>query len=162
MNFDDDDFDMDDFLSDEENEELNREMQRRRRSVKDHPLFMQVREASKTLETLLESAESSKEEMESFTASLTGAMMVITAKLYSALSSDSYLVCMQNAALIRNEAEYLRLSSHMLNASKDYDKAYVSVFREDMEKFRILFAEWAKEIRQMDKGEIDDEWGLFL
>lgn len=100
--------------------------------------------------------------MESFTSSLTGAMMVLTAKLYAALHSDSYLVCMQNAAIIRSEAEYLRLSSHMLNSSNDYDRAYVAVFREDMEKFRALFAEWAKKIHSMDKDDIEDDWGLFL
>lgn len=162
MNFDDDDFDMDDELSDEENEELNREMERQRRSVKNHPLFRQAKEASHTLDTLLESGKQPEDHMESFTSSLKGAMMVLTAKLYSALHSDSYLVCMQNASIIRNEAEYLRLSQHMLNSSYDYDREYVSVFREDMEKFRILFSEWAKEIRQMDKDGIEDEWGLFL
>lgn len=162
MNFDDDDFDMDDELSDEENEELEQEMERRRRSVKNHPLFKQAEEASHTLNTLLESGKQPEDHMESFTSSLTGAMMVLTAKLYAALHSDSYLVCMQNAAIIRNEAEYLRLSQHMLNSSEDYDRAYVAVFREDMEKFRALFADWAKEIRAMDKGGIEDEWGLFL
>ncbi len=162
MNFDDDDFDMDDELSDEENEELEQEMERRRHSVKNHPLFKQAKEASHTLETLLETGKQAEDHMESFTSSLTGAMMVLTAKLYAALHSDSYLVCMQNAAIIRNEAEYLRLSSHMLNSSSDYDRAYVSVFREDMEKFRILFSEWVKEIRTMDKDGIEDEWGLFL
>jgi hypothetical protein len=163
MNFDDDDdFDMNDELSDEENEELNQEMERRRRSVKNHPLFKQVNEASHTLKTLLESSNQSGEDLESFTESLTGAMMVVTAKLYAALGSDSYLVCMQNAAIIRNEAEYLRLSSHMLNFSKNYDKAYVSVFREEMEKFRILFIEWAKQIHTMDRDGLEDEWGLFL
>jgi hypothetical protein len=163
MNFeDDDDFDMDDELSDEENEELNREMERQRHFVKNHPLLKQAKEASHTLKTLLESSEDSTDHMESFTSSLTGAMMVVTAKLYSALSSDSYLVCMQNASLIRSEAEYLRLSSHMLKSSNDYDKAYVAVFREEMEKFRVLFIEWAKEIRAMEKDGVDDEWGLFL
>lgn len=97
-----------------------------------------------------------------FTSSLTGAMMVLTAKLYAALHSDSYLVCMQNAAIIRSEAEYLRLSSHMLNSSNDYDRAYVAVFREDMEKFRALFAEWTKKIHSMDKDDIEDDWGLLL
>ncbi len=163
MNFDDDDdFDMDDELSDEENEELNQEMEKRRRSVKNHPLFKQAKEASHTLRALLESSNQSGEEMESFTESLSGAMMIMTAKLYAALGSDSYLVCMQNASIIRNEAEYLRLSSHMLNFSENYDKAYVSVLREEMEKFRRLFIDWAKEIRAMDKGGVEDEWGLFL
>lgn len=163
MNFDDDDdFDMDDELSDEENEELEREMERQRLFVKNHPLFKQAEEASHTLDTLLESGRQSGDHMESFTSSLSGAMMVLMAKLYAALHSDSYLVCMQNAAIIRNEAEYLRLSQHMLNSSRDYDRAYVSVFREDMEKFRVLFIEWAKEIRKMDKDGIEDEWGLFL
>jgi len=39
------------------------------------------------------------------------------AKLSSALASNNYLLCMQNAALIRYHGEYLRLSNHMLEAS---------------------------------------------
>lgn len=162
MNFDDDDFDMDDELSDEENEELNREMERRRRSVRKHPLFLQSQEIMDTLKALKESNEHPNEEIDSFMASLTGASMTLSVKLYSALNSDSYLVCMQNASIIRNEAEYLRLSSHLLNSSKQYDKSYVAVFREEMETFRTLFATWAKEIRNMDREDIEDEWGLFL
>jgi hypothetical protein len=157
MPFDDDDFDPDDF-----SEEDNERFEEKRKSVKNHPLLKQATEVRDTLKALIESNDNSNEEVESFATSLTGAIRVVTVKLHSALGSDSYLVCAQNAAIIRQEAEYLRLSSHLLKSIGGYDKAYISVFREEMETFRTLFIQWVKEIHQMDREGIEDEWGLFL
>ena len=49
----------------------------------------------------------------------------------------------------------------MLNSLEVFDKAYVKSFRDEMERFRELFREWAKEI-QAQENEYKDEWGLFV
>ena len=98
-----------------------------------------------------------------FGSSLIESAYIINAKLAGALGSDSYIVCMQSAALIRSNAEYLRLSNHSLNEMTNIEKKYISVFRVEMEKFRELFILWAKEVKAMkEKDEFsEDEWGLF-
>ena len=68
---------------------------------------------------------------------------------------------MQNAAIIRYHSDYLLLASHTLNYLDCFDKRYVSVFRDEMEEFQQLFKTWAKEIKEMDKEDFEDEWGLF-
>ena len=87
--------------------------------------------------------------------------MIILAKLASGLGSDDYVLSMQKASIIRDHAEYLRLSNHMLNSLGVFDKAYVKAFREEMERFRELFREWAQEIREQE-NDFNDEWGLFV
>ena len=86
--------------------------------------------------------------------------MIVVAQLTSAIPSDHYLLCMQNASIIRDHAKYLRLSNHMLNASGGFDKKYLVMFRNEIEKFRLLFKEWAKEIHQLE-NDFEDELGLF-
>jgi hypothetical protein len=86
--------------------------------------------------------------------------MIIVAKLNSALLSDNYLLCIQNAALIRDHGEYLRLSNHMLDSSGAFDEKYVTMFRQEMETFRLLFKEWTETIHKME-NDLEDEWGLF-
>lgn len=156
--FDDNDFDFDD-LSDEEREEIEREMQKQDTEVNKHPLMLQAKEILQIVDALLDSTDSDMIEM--YGGTLRESAMLLIVKLSSALRSDSYVLCMQNAALIRDHAEYLRLSNHMLIDSNAFDEKYIIMFREEMEKFRLLFKTWAKEIRDKE-NDFEDEWGLFL
>jgi hypothetical protein len=162
MNPDDDEndfnFDYDD-LSEEEKEELERQQQEEDQRVESHPLNVQANEILHMIDVLIETSNNS-DMKEMYGSTLRDSAMIIITKLASGLSSDSYQICMQKAAIIRDHGEYLRLSNHMLDNLECFDPKYVKAFREEMEKFRELFIEWAKEIHQMS-DEVDDEWGLF-
>lgn len=159
MNFDEDDdtgMDNEDLPDGEERSEL----ENRHKKAK-HPLTAHLDELTDTLKVLFAYPESEDELVMSHIRFIEESLMLIKAKLYSALRSDSYLVCMQNAAIIRSHAEYLLVSSHNLKSLQSFDKEHVSVFREEMEEFRNLFNIWAREIKAMDKEDFEDEWGLF-
>ncbi len=150
----DDDFD----FSEEENEELENEMRKEKEKLQQHPLLKQAKEVLNIVDALLDTC--NKETSELYESTLRGSAMIIVAKLHSSLASDNYLLCMQNAAIIRDHGEYLRLSNHILSASGAFDEKYVAMFRQEMETFRLLFIDWAKEIHRME-NDLEDEWGLF-
>ena len=147
-------------FSAEENEEFENEQRKKREELKKHPLLKQAKEIVSIVDALLSSC-SEEEEVDFYGNTLRESAMIIVAKLTSGLQSDNYLLCMQNAAIIREHGEYLRLSNHMLNHSGTFDEKYVNMFRQEMENFRLLFKEWAVEIRKME-NDFEDEWGLFL
>lgn len=160
MNFDEDDdtgMDNEDLPDGEE----RRELENRNKKANKHSLTAHLDELTDTLKVLFAYPESDDELVMSQIKIIEESLIVIKVKLYSALRSDSYLVCMQNAAIIRSHAEYLLVSSYNLNSLQSFDKEHVSVFRQEMEEFRNLFNAWAKEIKAMGKEDFDDEWGLF-
>ncbi|MCD6067102.1 MAG: hypothetical protein K0S33_1928 [Bacteroidetes bacterium] len=159
MPFNDDDFDFDD-LSDEEKEEFEKERKEKKNRTKNHPLMIQAKEIVEMVNVLLETC-NDETFAEVYGGTLRESTMMIRVKLTSALDSDSYLLCMQNAALIREHAQYLRLSNHSLKMSKGFDEQHVNMFRQEMEKFRMLFRDWIKEVRNMEE-DYEDEWGLFV
>jgi hypothetical protein len=156
--FDDDDFDFGE-LSDEEREEIERERKEQDERVNKHPLMLQAQEILQIVDALLASTDS--ETIDIYGGTLRESTMMLVVKLSSALRSDSYVICMQSAAIIRDHAEYLRLSNHILSDSEAFDEKYINMFREEMERFRELFKTWAKEIRDKE-NDFEDEWGLFL
>jgi hypothetical protein len=156
--FDDDDFDFGE-LSDEEREEIERERKEQDERVNKHPLILQAQEILQIVDALLSSTDS--ETIEMYGGTLRESTRMLVVKLSSALRADSYVICMQSAAIIRDHAEYLRLSNHMLADSEAFDEKYITMFREEMEKFRELFKTWAIEIRDKE-NDFEDEWGLFL
>lgn len=153
---DDEDFE----FSEEEKEEFEKEERKKREELKKHPLLKQAKEIVSIVDALLTTS-SDEQEVEMYGNTLRESAMIIVAKLSSGLRSDNYLLCMQNAAIIREHGEYLRLSNHMLNHSGSFNEKYVEMFRQEMENFRLLFKEWAEEIRKME-NDFEDEWGLFL
>ncbi len=156
MNFDDDDFD-DDF----DEEAYEREQQEEEERLQNHPLFKQANEVMNIIDVLIDTA-NDIEKIEPYALLLRESAMVVVAKLAGALPSKSYVVCMQNAAIIREHAEILRLSNHMLTYAEVFDIKYIEMFRAEMETFRHLFKSWAAEIHQMEPDFQDEEWGLFL
>ena len=133
----------------------------RNNKAKNHPLTLHLGELTDTLYVLLKYPKTEDDLIKSHIDIIRESFNLIKAKLYSALRSDSYLVCMQNASTIRYHADYLLLASHTLNSLNCFDEGHVSVFRDEMEEFQQLFKAWAKEIKEMDKEDFEDEWGLF-
>ncbi|CAN5115438.1 hypothetical protein BH09BAC5_BH09BAC5_22770 [soil metagenome] len=162
MNWDDDD---DDFnfenLSPEENEELDRQMREEEKRRVNHPMTKQAEEIYRVVTALVESIKD-ETEREMFGSTLLESCMIIPAKLAGAIGSESWLLSMQNAAIIRSHAEYILTATSGMKHQIEIDQVYVQLLRDEMLKFRDYFVEWAKEINQMEDEEYVDEWGLFL
>lgn len=152
--FEDDDFDFEEF-SDEENEEINKEIAENKRILKSHPLIIQSKVIYEVLNALIDSDDL-------FDTTLLDSIFTIQAKLHGAITSKSYVICMQNAAIIRYHAQYLLLSNNHLASTSKLDLQYIAVLREEMEKFRELFKLWAVEIHSMEPDFTDEDWGLFV
>jgi len=157
---DDDDFDFDQEFSEEDNKEFERQRKEEERKLNEHPLFVQANEILNIVDALMDTAEEDARHMHE--ALLKESAMIICAKLASGLTSESYVICMQKASIIRDHAEFLRLSNHTLEYCEGLDPNYIKMFREEMEKFRNLFKIWAAEIHKMIPDFEDENWGLFV
>src|ERR1044072_1691899 len=96
---DDDDFDFnDDDMSAEEREEFEREYQQEKKRQKNHPLFIHANEILNTVRAIVDCFP--HEEREMYANTMMESAMIIPAKIAGALGSNSWLLSMQNAALI--------------------------------------------------------------
>jgi hypothetical protein len=156
-----DNFDDEDFEWDEDDErEFNKRQEAEDEKLRTHPLYIQANEILNIVDTLIDTA--GEEDVDRYTVGMQESAMIILTKLSAALLCDSYVICMQYAAIIRDHGHYLRLINHSLKMTDAFDKKYVEMFRAEMEKFRELFNIWAAEIKQMDRTDEIDEWGLFM
>lgn len=156
MTWDDDDFGFDDELSDDERDEFDK----KNKKWKEHPLMVHAYEIVSLANALHKSMDEDEKEMQGD--HIMQSAMMMAAKLGGALGSDSWLICMQNAAQVRYHAHDLLVASHGLDMFTETHADHIRHFRAEMEKFRDLFVEWAKEIHAMEPEEYIDEWGLFL
>lgn len=158
---DEDDFDFKGEFSDEENEDYEKQREEEEHKLNTHPLFVQANEVLQIVDVMLATSSDEMVKKE-FTETLRDSATIIIVKLSSGLTSESYVQCMQKASIIRDHAEYMRLSNHMLSHLKAFDPKYIKMFREEMEKFRELFKLWAAEIHKMEPDFEDEDWGLFV
>lgn len=157
----DDDFDFNfDDLSDEEKEEIEKQQQEERHALETSPIYIKAFEIYDTVNALVESL--SDEDKEFYQSILLESSMMLAPKIAGAFGSNSWLICMQNASIIRYHAEYLHTSTSGLRLFTKAQKEYVQLFRTEMEEFRELFKEWVKTFDKLEKEEYVDEWGLFL
>jgi hypothetical protein len=85
--------------------------------------------------------------------------MIIPAKIAGAWGADLYDLKMENAAIIRKAARDLILGLRSLQMNGYKDIEYLDLLRDEIEEFRVLFAEWVKTFDPWDY--IIDRWGLF-
>ena len=96
---------------------------------------------------------------ESYSAFNIGDGYQIAAKLRSAYSVDMYVVYMENASIIRKNAQSIMSSMLVLIAEGFVDEAHGMTLRKEIEEFRELFKQWVSHFK---KDEFEDEWGLFI
>lgn len=86
--------------------------------------------------------------------------MIIPAKIAGAASEDQiYDLRMENAAIIRKAARELITDARGIQMNGFKDTEYLDLLRNEIEEFRILFAEWVKTFDCWNY--IIDRWGLF-
>lgn len=69
-----------------------------------------------------------------------------------------YMIRMENASIIRKNAQFIKSSMLTMIAEKVIEEAHGKVIREEIDKFRILFRHW---VSTFERDEFEDEWGLF-
>lgn len=70
-----------------------------------------------------------------------------------------YVIRMENASIIRKNAQFIYSSLLSLMAEKLIEESYVRAIRKEIDVFRELFKEW---VATFEKDEFIDEWGLFV
>jgi len=156
---DDNDFDPDDFnFSDDDSDDAG--FEKEKRDFRKFPLYLKATEILHTVKALCDSLEGDDSEM--YSHSLRESSMIIPAKIAGAYGANNWLICMQNASLIRYHAEYLLTSTSGLKAMTKADKSYIKVMRTEMEEFREMFNQWVCTFETLEKDDYEDEWGLFI
>lgn len=84
---------------------------------------------------------------------------IIPAKIAGAEAVDIYDLKMENASIIRKSARELITNARGIQMHDFKDIEYLDLLRNEVEKFRVLFAEWVKTFDQWNY--IIDRWGLF-
>lgn len=101
---------------------------------------------------------SEKEYYESTIAMVLGDAYEVGAKIRSSDVMDMYVGRMENAAIIRKNAQFIQSSLLVFEDENILDKNYCNIIRDEIDIFRSLFKEW---IATFIKDEFEDEWGLF-
>jgi hypothetical protein len=159
MAWDDDEQDFNEDPSADDNERMDREMRRKDRKLHKHPLYLKADEIFKTVHTMQETIEDDSRKM--YMRTLLESAMMLAPKFAGAVTSESWLICMQNAAIMRYHAQYIHTSTSMLSQMTGIPKEYVAVLRSEMEDFRKLFKAWVKTFDKLADEDVNDEWGLF-
>jgi hypothetical protein len=136
-------------------------MREEEKKRKNHPLTRQAEEIYQVVSALLDRAPD-EEDLSIYAEPMRDSAMIIPVKIAGAMGSGSWLLSMQNAAIIRSHAEYLLTATSGLKYEAKIDQQYVKMLREEMIHFRELFVEWIKELHEMEDEDFTDEWGLFL
>ena len=147
----------DDFSDDDDN---NDEFEREREDFTKFPLYLKAMKIFEVVEALCVSLEGRDKEM--YSNNLRQSAMMIPAKIAGACGSGSWLICMQNAAIIREHAQFLHTATSGLKAMTKADKNYIKVLRTEMEEFRDMFNQWVTSFALLEREEYEDEWGLFI
>ncbi len=85
--------------------------------------------------------------------------MTIPVKIAGAEGAGLYDLCMENAAIIRKAARELITDASGLQMNGFADVEYLDMLREQVEEFRVLFAEWVDTFDKTDY--IIDRWNVF-
>ena len=139
-----------------------------RDEVKNMPIYKKAWEimelADKIAETakntdLLDISEAEQSMFEDNISYLRQNAMIIPAKIAGAEAVDIYDLKMENATIIRKAARELLTDTTGMKMHGFRDHDYIQLLRDEIEEFRILFAEWVKTFDQWNY--IIDRWGLF-
>ena len=90
---------------------------------------------------------------------LLGDACQVAVKIKSSESGNMYILRMENASIIRKNAQFISSSMLTLMAEDVIEKAHGKVIRNEIDKFRELFKYW---VSTFEKDEFEDEWGLFV
>jgi len=81
------------------------------------------------------------------------------AKIRSSEAGGMYILRMENAAIVRKNAQYIKICMLGFRDEGIIDDTYCKIVRDEIDNFRQLFKDW---VATFVKDEYEDEWGLFV
>ncbi len=90
---------------------------------------------------------------------LMGDAYEIAVKIKSSESGNMYLIRMENASIIRKNAQFIKSSMLTFIAENAIEEDHGILIRKEIDLFRKLFINW---VATFKKDEFEDEWGLFI
>ena len=82
---------------------------------------------------------------------------VVGEKIKSSEAGGTYVIRMENAAIIRKLGQ--GIASSLLLFTGEADEKHIKVVRKEIDTFRLMFIEWVSTFK---KDEYTDDWGLFI
>lgn len=101
----------------------------------------------------------SPEHWEDIRAMILGDAFQVAVKIKSSESGNMYVLRMENASIIRKNAQFIKSNMLTMIAEGAIEESYGMIVREEIDKFRELFKQW---VSTFEKDEFEDEWGLFV
>lgn len=128
--------------------------------IKANEIYELVRKVADLVEKYDEDADAEKQMLQGYKDYMYESALIIPAKIAGAFDEDMlYDLKMQNATIIRKEARSILANTSGMKMLGFKDVDYLELIREEIEEFRILFAEWVKTFNEWNY--IIDRWGLF-
>lgn len=119
-----------------------------------------VERISKLVENIDGNSEFDNDSLHRYTEYMLENALIIPSKIAGAHSEDTfYDLRMENATIIRKCAREIMTHTTGLKMHGFKETDYLELIRNEVEEFRILFAEWVKTFDQWNY--IIDRWGLF-
>ena len=133
--------------------------------LKKSPLFIKAQEIYELIYKISLLIEKNEDDFENhilneYKDSITESALIIPAKIAGAFKEEvMYDLKMQNAAIIRKEAHAILAATSGLKICGFKEVDYLELVRNEIEEFRVLFAEWVKTFDEWNYT--IDRWGLF-
>jgi len=128
--------------------------------IKANEIYELVRKVADLVEKYDEDADPEKQMLQGYKDYMYESALIIPAKIAGAFNEDRlYDLKMQNATIIRKEARSILANTSGIKMLGFKDTDYLELIRNEIEEFRILFAEWVKTFNEWNY--IIDRWGLF-
>ncbi len=99
-----------------------------------------------------------KDYIEDHKARLLGDAYEVAVKIRSS-EAGLYIIRMENAAIIRKNAQFIKIATNAFIEDDLMEEQYRLVIRKEIDNFRELFKQW---VASFQKDDCEDEWGLFL
>ncbi len=99
-----------------------------------------------------------KEMMEDHVAMIMGDAYEVAVKIKSS-EAGLYTIRMENAAIIRKNAQFIKISTNSFMLEGMMEHQHRQVIRDEIDNFRELFKIL---VATFKKDEFEDEWGLFI
>ncbi len=126
-------------------------------------LYQKWKEIMLMLKGALDTTQSEEAENISYTDDLKymvlGDAYEVGVKIRSSEIGSMYVLRMENAAIIRKNAQHVASSLLTLGAEDETEEQYVDLIRTEIDQFRELFKVW---VGTFEKDEYTDDWGLFI
>ena len=101
----------------------------------------------------------SKEMMEDHVGMIMGDAYQVAVKIKSSEAGGLYIMRMENAAIIRKNAQFIKISTNSFMLEGMMEPQHRLIIRDEIDTFKELFKTW---VASFVKDDCEDEWGLFV